>query len=374
MSAVGCSPAVKVVALTNTNIEKHLTWKLRVELLLPQLRAHGIEVESHRLPKDPAERTALFHRLRGFDILWLHRHTFWPSELRQIRPIARHLVFDIDDPVGYASGRLWGWSFSKSLRFKAVLKQSSAVLAASPGLYRLAAAHNNNVHLSWLCADPAMHSMQVHPRAAGEPFRLLWLGHQSTFKYLEQVQPQLEAVGQACRQVTLTVVGHSQLQLQHLPVENIAWSPETEHVALRTCHLGLCPLTNDRWSRAKAALKPLQYLANGMPFLGPGIGVLVDYAGDGQRGILADSPAQWIAAVQSLQADEARRQQMGQAGIEYIDRVHSPDRLGAQVASIFLNLARSRTDLPHGSPAPAAAVAPPAQRASARHGAARAGD
>ncbi len=332
---------MKVVALTNTNIEKHLTWKLRVELLLPQLRAAGIEVETHCLPKPAEARSELFQRLRGFDALWLHRHTFGPRELEQVRPIARHLVFDFDDPVCYNSSSLWTYSFSKSRRFKAVLKQSSAVLAASPGLYRLAAAHTPNVHLSWLCADPASHSMKIHRRAANEPFRLLWLGHRSTFKYLERVKPQLEAVGRQCENVSLTVVGHSELTLKHLPVVNHAWSPDTEAQALISCQLGLCPLSKDRWTRAKAALKPLQYLANGVPFMGPPVGVLVDYAGQGERGILADSPRDWVAAVQQLQADESLRQQMGQAGIQYIQSTHSPETLGRQVAKIFLGLAQT---------------------------------
>ena len=77
----------------------------------------------------------------------------------------------------------------------------------------------------------------------------------------------------------------------------------------------------DRWTRAKAALKPLQYLASGMPFLGHPVGVNVRLADGGRNGVLADSPAEWAEAVSRLAADEGRRGTLGRedAGVEAAD-------------------------------------------------------
>jgi glycosyltransferase involved in cell wall biosynthesis len=202
----------------------------------------------------------------------------------------------------------------------------------------LARAHNRHVHFVPLCADPAAYSMKARERAVGDPLRLLWLGARSTFKYLEQIRPQLEAVGKACPRVELVVVGHSSLPLASLPVVNLTWDRVVERQQLDRCHVGLAPMARDRWTQAKAALKPLQYLASGMPFVGSPVGINLRLADDGRNGLLADAPADWVAAVRRLEGDEGLRRDMGCHGLDYIRRYHAPDVLAGQVANVFHSL------------------------------------
>ncbi|MCL6501424.1 MAG: glycosyltransferase [Pirellulales bacterium] len=329
---------MRIAALTSTNCQRHLTWRLRVELLVPHLEQQGATVEPWHLPRSPAARHKLLTSLRGYDIIWLHRHTFWPRELKLLDRCGAPVVLDIDDPVGYSSSRPFNFALARWLRFRATCRHASAVMAASPALVRLAAAHNAHVYYVPLCADPAAHSMQVQPRCAGEPLRLLWVGSRSTFKYLYAARRQLEAVGRACPQVELIVVGHEQLSLRHLPVHNHRWTPEVDREQLARCHVGLVPIADDRWTRAKATLKPLQYMANGMPFIGSPVGVNVAFAAEGRHGLLANRPAEWVEAVQRLEASESLRQEMGWAGIENIRRCHSPEVLSSQVHAVFAAL------------------------------------
>jgi glycosyltransferase involved in cell wall biosynthesis len=329
---------LRVLALTTTNSERHQTWWLRVKLLLPLLKEQQIDVVPCKMPRDRRQRRALFDRLRGFDIAWVHRALLWPSELRRLRPVARRLVLDIDDPVCYSSSNWGNFSLARCLKFRATARACHAVLAASDGQVALARAHNRQVHFVPLCADPAAYSMQPRERLAGEPLRLLWLGARSTFKYLEQIRPQLEAVGNACPRVELVVVGHSSLALTSLPVVNLAWNRVVERQQLDRCHVGLSPMARDRWTQAKAALKPLQYLASGMPFVGSPVGINLRLVDQDRNGLLADSPAEWVAAIQQLEVDETRRREMGRHGVDYIRRYHAPDVLASQVAHIFHSL------------------------------------
>jgi glycosyltransferase involved in cell wall biosynthesis len=331
---------LRVLALTTTNTEKTQTWWLRVEILLPLLKAQQIDVVPCKMPRDRRERRALFDRLRGYDIAWVHRALLWPSELRRLGPVARRLVLDIDDPVCYSSSNWGNLSLARWLKFRATARASAAVLAASEGLADLARLHNRRVFLVPLCADPDAYAMQARARATGEPLRLLWLGARSTFKYLEQIRPHLEAVGRACPRVELVVVGHSSLPLTGLPVTNLPWDRRVERQQLDRCHVGLVPMSRDRWTQAKAALKPLQYLASGMPFVGSPVGVNVRLTDGGRNGLLADSPAEWVAAIQRLERDEPLRQEMGCSGVDYIRRYHAPEVLAAQVADAFQSLFR----------------------------------
>ena len=330
---------LRVLALTSTNLEKHLTWRLRVELMLPHLREHGIEVDALWIPKEPGRAKAFFASLGRYDILWLHRRIFWPSELRQLGRVAPHLVLDIDDPVDRSSSSLFNFSLPRCLKFRATARRCSAILAASDGLVDLARAFNRATHFVPLCADPDCYTMRSNPRWPGEKLRLLWLGGKSTFKYLEQKSAHLDAIGRVTDKVELIVVGHSRLQLRHLPVTNVPWSPASEKEQLARCHVGLVPMANDRWTRAKAALKPLQYLASGMPFIGSPVGVNLRLADDGRNGLLADAPEDWVQGVSQLERDESMRRAMGQRGVEYIRRYHAPEVLAEKLVEVFQRLA-----------------------------------
>lgn len=337
MSASDSRP-LRVISLTSSNVTKHLSWKLRVELMLPGLARRGIQVDTARISRSAQDRARLYASLAQYDVVWLHRHVFGTLEGARIRRAARRIVFDIDDPVGYSSSRWLNFSLAKWLRFRATCRLSDAVLVASDGLYDLARRHNSRVTRVPLCADLESHSLAVRPRRDGEPLRLLWLGGRSTFKYLLGERKALEAIGQAVSRVELHVVGHSRLELERLRVINHAWSPEVEVEQLAWAHVGLSPMANDRWTRAKAALKPLQYLANGAPFLGSPVGVNVRFADGGANARLADRPAAWVDAVRFFEANEPERRKMGQRGIAYVRKYHSADWLADRVANVFRSL------------------------------------
>jgi glycosyltransferase involved in cell wall biosynthesis len=293
---------LSILALTRTVPERHLTWKLRIGLLAPHLENYNIRVFAHQLPRDPQEKTRFLQQVGKFDIVWLHRYTSW-------------------------------------LKFRATVSHSSAIFAASDGLVELASKQHRRVRLLPLCADPYSHQLKVTPRGSHEPLRLLWVGNKSTFRYLETVRTQLETIGRTGLPVELVVVGHSELKLSHLRVTNLRWSPAVEREQFERCHVGLAPLTIDRWTQAKATLKPLQYLANGMPFIGTPVGVNHRFARSGTQGLLAHTPDEWLSAVRMLEADEQQRQAMGQRGVDYVMARHSPEVLAERAAREFWALA-----------------------------------
>jgi glycosyltransferase involved in cell wall biosynthesis len=330
--------SLHVLALSATNQEKTHTWRLRVGLLTPHLQARNIFVETCWLPREAYQRRALFARLRGFDLVWIHRALFWPRELRLLRGVGRHLVLDIDDPVCYSSSAFANFKLARWLKFPMTTRACSAIVAASDGLVELARRHNPNTILLPLCADPEAYSMRPRHRISDDPLRLLWMGAKSTFKYLAQVRPHLEAVGRACPCTELTVVGHSELELSSMPVHNRPWSHAEDQAALARCHVGLVPMADDRWTRAKAALKPLQYLASGMPFIGSRVGINCRLADEGRNGLLANDAPEWVDAVRRLHEDEPLRYRMGSHGVTYIRQHHSAEGLAERLAELFWSL------------------------------------
>jgi hypothetical protein len=144
--------------------------------------------------------------------------------------------------------------------------------------------------------------------------RLVWVGSSSTMQGLARIRPMLEAVGRAVPGVRLRMICDRFLQFGELPVEECAWNPATEGIALGGADIGLSWTPDDEWSRGKCGLKVLQYMAAGLPVIANPVGVLATMVQDGVTGLHARTEEQWIAAVQKLTRDPALRRRMGAAG------------------------------------------------------------
>lgn len=336
------SRRLKVLAVTRDSPDGP-SLRLRILLLREPLRRRGIDVDLLHLPSGSlAKRRALRNaRLTGYDICWLHRYTAWPWDIAPVRRTASQMVFDYDDPVCFHPRRPDNWSWTHWLKFRSTIRLSSAVLAGSDNLVTLAQPFCRRVILSPLCADPDAYRMSACPRRPGELLRLIWVGSRVTFGYLEQVRDHLDTVGRTCPGAELHLVGHFDLPLTTLPVVLHPWSHQAEVDQLAQAHVGLSPLPDDRWAWGKATLKPLQYMANGLPFIGTAIGVNIRLAEGGRHGVLVATPQEWAAAVRGLMNDESRRQAMGGAAVAYIRRYHAPDVLADITADLFRSLVPS---------------------------------
>jgi glycosyltransferase involved in cell wall biosynthesis len=332
---IGSGKIKTIAVLTKCNVANHLTLRLRVVLMQPLLESHGYTLEIIQLEKVKSRRLCQLEKAGQYDLVWLHRVILTGKELRCVKKISPKIVFDFDDPVCFSSSSFFNFSLKKSFRFRQTVKASAAVLAASPGLVALGRKLNGNTHYAPLCAEPDNYCLKTNSRKKGQNLRLLWLGGRSTFKYLKCITPQLEYIGEYCKEVELIVVGHKEISLQNLKVTNIAWSETEEQIQLASCHVGLVPSVDDRWTRAKATLKPLQYMASGLPIIASPVGILQQFVDNDSNGVCAQTNEQYLAAVEFFLNNESTREVMGQNGIVYVQEKHSANILAKNIKAIF---------------------------------------
>lgn len=106
--------------------------------------------------------------------------------------------------------------------------------------------------------------------------------------------------------------GHA-LALRHDPEGPGAVPFEDYPGHLARFDVGVAPLNNSRFNRAKSWLKPLEYSALGIPWVASD---LPEYSELAQRGggiVVPNKPKAWTAAVRRLLQDDAYRVEMGQA-------------------------------------------------------------
>ncbi|MBD3237735.1 MAG: glycosyltransferase [Candidatus Eisenbacteria bacterium] len=224
------------------------------------------------------------------------------------------LLYDFDDALDQPPPHLRGFAyrFHDWSKFEKIARRARWLLAASPRL----AARGRRTGTPTLLLPTPVDTERIHPSAAPprrRPPVWGWIGSGGNLTYLEQVTPQLRALQQR-RGGVLRVISDRPFRAAGLRVENVRWCLAREAEALWGCDVGLMPLTENEYARAKGGHKILVYWAAGLPVIASPVGVNAEMISHGEDGLLADGPAAWREALERLAGDAALRRRMGARG------------------------------------------------------------
>lgn len=166
------------------------------------------------------------------------------------------------------------------------------------------------------------------------PLRLGWFGTGGNLHYLAAIAPALRRV-QAETDCELLVVSEWDFASPGLRVENRRWSLETEVALLLSCHLGLMPLADTPYARAKAGYKILLHWAAARAVVASPVGFNAQLVSDGEDGLLAGSEDEWVRALLLLAADPELRERLGRAGRVKVEREFSLTVAAAHWAALL---------------------------------------
>jgi glycosyltransferase involved in cell wall biosynthesis len=272
-------------------------------------------------------------RARRYDLVLVHREAT-PAGYPIVEGVLDRLgvpyLFDFDDAI-YLSHS------TRANRALAVLKRPSKaatiarraalVVAGCEHLADWARRHCSNIRVIPTTIDTD--SYTPGPAVNAEPERLCvgWSGSLTTIDYLDLIAPVLREL-QRDRGVRLRVIGDAAYRIEGAEVEALPWNEATEVEDLREIDIGLYPLPDDEWARGKCGLKPIQYMALGIPTVMSPIGASLKIARGGAA-VLASSPEEWATCLRELLDDPGRRTRLGEAGRqrvedEYSTRVTTP--------------------------------------------------
>lgn len=186
--------------------------------------------------------------------------------------------------------------------------------------------------------------VRAYEAQGGKPsdgrLRLVWIGSRSTLRYLAEIKPALEKVGQGNSCVVLRIIADQFLDFKHLPVETCIWSLDTQAQRLQECDIGLAPLPDNRFTRGKCGFKILQYFAAGLPVIASPVGVNRDFVEKSGAGFFASTLEQWHQSIQRLIYDEPLRKDWGQKARAYVQQ-YDHRVIGEQFCRIVLNALRA---------------------------------
>ncbi len=243
------------------------------------------------------------------DVVVLLRKTFPSPIFWLLRKLSNKLIFDFDDAIfSNADG---SYSKTRMRRFEATVSNCDYVFAGNEYLGDEAEKYNAAVTVVPTSVEVEKYNLTC--QKDDSVFELVWIGSQSTRKYIAKIIPSLEIAAQTIPNLQLKIIADFELSSSKLNIINEGWSEKTEALALCKADVGLAPMPENNWTKGKCALKVLQYMAAGLPVISSPSGVNAYVVENGISGYLV-TDNQWSTLLNQMHKEKDKLASMGEHG------------------------------------------------------------
>jgi glycosyltransferase involved in cell wall biosynthesis len=308
--------------------------RYRALQFFPHLRRNGFEPSHVTASGGIGAILETLRQARLADIVVVLRKTLPYPLLWLLRRASRRLVFDFDDAIFCNTDGTP--SRTRMARFAAMAHTCDHMFAGNQFLANATAAFTKAVTVIPTCVDVERYNIKSTKPA--DSLDLVWIGSNSTRKYLVDAMPWLLQATEAVPGLRLKIIADFDLPDCGVATVPVAWLAETEARELASAHIGIAPMRDDDWSRGKCALKVLQYMAAGLPVISSNSGANRDVTIEGETGFLVSSPDEWDLRLAHLANDATLRQKMGDAGRRRVNTEYSLEAVFKRLHSALTQL------------------------------------
>lgn len=236
-------------------------------------------------------------------------------------------VYDLDDGLPWDDGRLpthgrwWKRPWPRSRIALAAARASDRVVVGNEVLAEWAVQHCDDVRIVPTCIEPADYSPRTSWTIDAGPV-IGWIGSPATEPYLAAIAESLADVHRRTGAVLEVISGPGPVPPALIAfTRRTRWTPSSNR-AIGRWDVGVMPLYDGAYERAKCGYKLLQYAASGVPAVGSPVGVNRRLLAD-MDGFAAETPDEWRDALVELIGEAAdRRAQRAAKGFD-VARAHS---------------------------------------------------
>lgn len=306
---------VRLLVITH-NLNR-ASYRQRIAAYLDAFARQGIITQVSLLPEGFLARRRLFLKARDYDGVLLHKKKLNQYDAWCLRRNSKKVIYNFDDAIMYSSKCPGLYSRAHAIPFRRTVGLADMVIAGSDYLANEARPFNRNV-----CVLPLGLNLQDYGVASLPPgdgvTRLVWIGSESTLRYLELIKPALERIVATHKKVVVRIIGDRFPFWHSIPTEQIEWSQLARREGLATSDIGLAPLPEDAFTKGKCSFKVLEYSASSLPVVASPVGTNADYVRQGVTGFFATTEEDWVKHIGSLIENPSLRERMGFQG-----RIHA---------------------------------------------------
>lgn len=265
---------------------------------------------------------------RQFDCVFVQKETlpfFFPAVELVLRRFAKRIVFDFDDAIFHYRHQpdLFMRQAMDRHNIERILRCVDRVIVSNEYLANYARQFNDDVRI--IPTSIEMSHFQK-PGAVKNKQRdgvcIGWIGSRATVHYLSLLSKVFKCLAQQF-DFELKIIGGGEVSFEGVRVKCQDWNLETEVDDIRNFDIGVMPLKDDPWTRGKAGLKLLQYLAAGIPAVASRVGVNCEIVNDGENGFLAGDDDEWDDKLGRLIKDVDLRRRLGSEGHQTVLKRYS---------------------------------------------------
>lgn len=230
-------------------------------------------------------------------------------------------VYDLDDglPWDYGNvpglGHWWKRPFPRALIARRAASTADRVIAGNAVIADWASAWCQDVRIVPTCIEPHEYRRRISWELGNTPV-IGWIGSPATEGYLADIAPALAELHRRCG-ARLEIVSGTGATCEALAgfTTRRMWEPAAT-TWIAGWDVGIMPLRDAVYERAKCGYKLLQYAASGVPFVASPVGVN-DELIRRSDGIAASKVDEWVEGLGALLEESAgRRARRAERGFE----------------------------------------------------------
>jgi hypothetical protein len=235
-------------------------------------------------------------------------------------------VYDIDDGLPWDDGRLpglgrwWKRPFPRALVAERAARAADRVIVGNDVLAEWASTRAAEIVVIPTCVEPDDYEVRTAWHLDGRPPTIGWIGSPATEPYLHDIAESLAHVHRrtGARLEVISGPGTNPPAMAPFAARS-AWTPESTR-RIAAWDVGIMPLRDGVYERAKCGYKLLQYAASGVPAVGSPVGINRQLLTE-MDAPAASSPDEWVESLVELLSEPAgRRRQRARRGLELAAR------------------------------------------------------
>jgi glycosyltransferase involved in cell wall biosynthesis len=286
-------------------------------------------------------RFLLLFRMRDASYVFILREAapFGPPLFEWIiaRVLRKPILYDFDDAIWTSDKQEEGlerWIRCRS-KVANICKWASTVSVGNEYLATFAREYCKRVILNPTTIDTQRVAGAKRRQENQHRITIGWIGTHSTVKYLDQIVPAISVLEKKYPAIRFLVIADRRPDLALDSLSFCPWSEENEIKDLMEIDIGIMPLPDNEWTRGKCGFKALQYMALGIATVASPVGVNRKIIQNGHNGYLASTESDWTQYLDSLINNVAKRNSLGQAGVETVLINYSVNSNTANFLSLF---------------------------------------
>jgi glycosyltransferase involved in cell wall biosynthesis len=269
-------------------------------------------------------------RLLGWaDVVVIQEALLSKSLLKLMKKLNKKVIFDFSDPIhlmhldtGLSLLQRALFLILQRPKFLLTLEISESAIVENDSLTKLT---NQLGCSSYVMRGPIdCEKFTVQEKKCTSEVVLGWTGSPGTFGLIKPLLPLINKLGESYDlKLILVGCGQQDIQLSNVSLVIEPWTIDNERKIIPQFDIGLFNLKDTIWDKARGGGKLFVYMACGVPFISPNLGIGKQIYNESKAGILVASEDKWQEALLELIKNYKYRKELSMVARKYAEDVYS---------------------------------------------------